>query len=119
MVFAVPAVALAAITVTVNGSSSDVLIGAASCKTLALNTAWTLATAPTGSDKLQVLGVRNSSTCTSTTVSAPDKVFNSLTPTLTTGSFVVQASQMIIADTDAGVPSTCDDTVVASRTSAN
>ena len=38
-----PAAALAAVSVTVNGSKSDVLVGAANCKTLALNTAWTLA----------------------------------------------------------------------------
>ncbi|HEX9577163.1 MAG TPA: MXAN_2562 family outer membrane beta-barrel protein [Myxococcales bacterium] len=118
-VLAAPAAAFAAVTVTVNGSKTDVLIGAANCKTLALNTAWTLAAAPVGGDKVQVMGVRNSSTCTATTISDPDKVFESITPTLQTGSFVVQAPQMIIANTDAGVPATCDDTVVTARTSAN
>src|SRR5205814_4110932 len=69
-VFAAPAAVLAAVTVSVNGSPSTVpvLVGAANCKTLSLNTAWTLVAAPVGGDKVQVMGVRNSSTCTSTTV---------------------------------------------------
>jgi hypothetical protein len=117
-VLAVPAAALAAVSVTVNGSKTDVLVGAANCKTLALNAAWTLANAPIG-DKVQVMGVRNSSNCTSTTVSDPDKVFDTRTATTQTGSFVVQAAQMIIATTDGGVPATCDDAVVTARTSAN
>jgi hypothetical protein len=118
-IFAAPAAALAAITVTVNGGSSDVLIGAANCKTQALNLAWTLSSAPVGGDKVLVLGVRNSSTCSSTSVSDPDKIFTTVTPTTQTGSFALQAPQMIIANTDAGVPATCDDTIVTTRSSAN
>lgn len=117
-----PCAARAAVKVLVNGGTSDVLVGAANCKTLGLNITWTLPQVPVGGDKVQVLGLRSASNCTSLTVSDPDKVFFTQSPPAAqAGAFVVtSAQQMVILSTsDGGVSSTCDDPLVTARTSAN
>src|SRR5437764_1056742 len=119
-------VLLAVVTVTVNNSSTNVYLGAAHCKD-ALNVNWTLPSgAPngTGLDKVQILGVRNASTCGSATVSDPDKVLDpAFVPTTATGQFTVSSAQQLLilsnASADGGTTTTCDDPTLATHTSGN
>lgn len=111
--------AASAVTLTVNGSANDVLVGAANCKTLQLASTWDLQQTPTGSDRVLLIGTKNSSTCTSSTApTAPDQAFLNSAPAAQQQSFTVTASQMVLSASDAGV-TPCDDPEVTSRTSAN
>jgi uncharacterized protein (TIGR03382 family) len=111
--------AASAVTLTVNGSANDVLVGAANCKTLQLASTWDLQQTPTGSDRVLLIGTTNSSTCTnSAATTPPDQTFLNSAPAAQTQSFTVTASQMVLSASDAGV-TPCDDPAVASRTSAN
>ena len=123
--FALAAAALmplpaSAITLTVNGSSNDVLIGAANCKTLQLVTTWTLDTTPTGTDRVRLLGARSGSGVCGTTnaTTSPDQTLIDRTPVAQTESTTVPAQNMVLSTADGGVLP-CDDPDVTSRSSAN
>ena len=110
--------AASAVTLTVNGSANDVLVGRSNCKTLELASSWDLQTTPTGSDRVLLIGTKNSSTCTSDAATTPpDQTFLNSTPAAQQQTFNVTASQMVLP-ADAGV-TPCDDPDVANRTSAN
>jgi uncharacterized protein (TIGR03382 family) len=111
--------AASAVTLSVNGAATDVFVGAGNCKTLQLTSTWDLQQTPTGSDRVLLIGTRNSSTCTnSAATTAPDQTFLNSTPAAQTQSFTVTASQMVLSSSDAGV-TPCDDPDVAGHTSAN
>ncbi len=113
-------VAASAVTMTVNQRTQDILVGASTCRTLSLVAQWDLQQAPTANDSIELIGARSLSTCSATTVSSPDAVFQGpLKPQAQTGSFnPVTASQMVLSSPDAGVLP-CDDPNVTTRTSAN
>lgn len=112
--------AASAVTLTVNGAATDVFVGAANCRTLQLASTWDIQQTPTGSDRVLLIGTRNSSTCAnSASTTAPDQTFFNSTPSAQTQSFTVTASQMVLSASDAGVTTPCDDPEVATRTSAN
>jgi uncharacterized protein (TIGR03382 family) len=109
-----------AITLTVNGSSSDVLVGGANCKTLQLAATWDLQTIPTGNDRVRLLGARSGSGVCGTTnaTTLPDQTFIDRTPTAQTESTTIPAQTMVLSTADGGVLP-CDDPDVALRSSAN
>ena len=79
---------------------------------------WDLQTTPTGSDRVLLIGTKNSSTCTSDAATTPpDQTFLNSTPAAPAAD--VQRHRLADgAPADAGV-TPCDDPDVANRTSAN
>jgi len=112
--------AASAITLTVNGVSQELRIGAKDCKSLQLVASWDLQTTPTGTDLVRLIGARNGSgACSSTSATTlPDQTFLDRPPTAQTESTTVSAQAMVLSSSDAGVQP-CDDPDVASRSSAN
>ena len=113
-------VAASAVTLTVNNRSDEVRIGINQCKSLQLIARWDLQTAPTGTDRIRLIGARNGSgACSSTSATtAPDRTFLDRTPTAQNEFETVSASDMVLSTSDAGVQP-CDDPDVTSRSSAN
>jgi len=112
--------AASAATLTVNGSSQDVRIGFDQCKALGLAVNWTLSTAA-AADRVRLIGASSgSSACGATTATTPpDHTFvPDKTPTSLSESFAIQAQDMVLINTDAGVQP-CDDPQVTQRSSAN
>jgi hypothetical protein len=117
-----PAAAHAAVIVQVNGSTNDVYLGAGNCKTLQLAVTWDLGIGrPVGGDKVELIGARNLSTCSSTgpnDITLPDRIFRvDSPPTRQTDSQTLAADQLVLGD--GGVASPCDDPTVTGRSSAN
>jgi uncharacterized protein (TIGR03382 family) len=112
--------AASAVTLTVNGFSQELRIGAKDCKSLQLVASWDLQTTPTGTDRVRLIGARNGSgACSSTSATTlPDQTFLDRPPTEQTESTTVSAQAMVLSSSDAGVQP-CDDPDVASRSSAN
>lgn len=112
--------AASAVTLTVNGFSQELRIGAKDCKSLQLVASWDLQTTPTGTDRVRLIGARNGSgACSSTSATTlPDQTFLDRPPTAQTESTTVSAQAMVLSSSDAGVQP-CDDPDVASRSSAN
>jgi len=120
LVAVLPAAAHATVNVQVNGSPSDVYVGAGNCKTLQLAVSWDLGLGrPVGGDKVLLIGARNLSTCSTTgDITLPDRIFRTDSPpTRQTDTQTLAADQMVLGD--GGVPSPCDDSTVTSRSSAN
>jgi len=108
-----------AVTLTVNGTHADVLIGANACKSKSLLAAWDLQQTPIGADTVKLIGTSDSSLCTSTTApAAPNVTFFNSSPTAQQQTFTVTASQMVLSNADGGV-APCDDPDIVNRTSAN
>ena len=116
LALAVAPFAASALTFTVNGTTNDVLVGAAKCRSLNLIAAWDLQVTPTpGIDHILLMGVRNSSTC-STASPSPELTFRNEPPSAQTGQQTVSANELALAD--AGSPG-CDNPDIAARSSAN
>jgi uncharacterized protein (TIGR03382 family) len=114
-------VAAHAITLSVNGSTTDVLVGADQCKSLQLAATWDLQTPPTGTGSLRLILARSGSgACSSTNpTTAPDQTFTTRNPpVLQTETVIVPAQTMVLSTSDAGIQP-CDDPDVTSRSSAN
>jgi MYXO-CTERM domain-containing protein len=121
-----PALALAfaplaavAVTLNVNGSNLDVLVGRDNCKTLQLVANWDLGVgAPTGTDTVQVMGVRNPATCSDANPVVQVSLVSKQAPTAQTGSANTTANALALADADAGTPG-CDNPDIVARRSAS
>jgi len=112
--------AASGVTLTVNNTTAGILVGASNCKSLQLTARWDLQTTPTGTDRVRLIGAANGSGICGTTnaTTAPDQSFLDQTPTQQTDALSVNAQQMVLISSDAGVQP-CDDPSVTSRSSAN
>ena len=113
-------VAAAALTVNVNGSTADVLVGANNCRTLQLTVNWDLQTSPTQATNeiLRAMGTRSSANCTTNPPPTQEISLFEGRPPSQTGSANTTASALAFGSGDGGVPS-CDNADLLARRSAN
>jgi len=112
--------AASGVTLTVNNTTSGILVGASNCKSLQLVARWDLQTTPTGTDRIRLIGASSGSgACGSTnSTAAPDQTFLDKTPTVQVDAMTIPAQEMVLSTSDAGVLP-CDDPNVTQRSSAN
>jgi len=113
--------AASGVTLTVNNTSSGILVGGGNCKSLQLVIRWDLQGTPANSDRVRVLGARSGSgVCGTTNATTPpdDTIVDEQPPTSQVDSVTIPAQRMVLSTSDAGVEP-CDDPDVRSRSSAN
>ena len=92
------------------GATPQIYIGRNNCKTQIINFSWDLGLGnPVAGTEVDVLHVRSSGTCGSTSVTAPD-TDNAAPSQLETGTDQVKAIDMILDQSDAGLQDGCDNT---------
>jgi len=113
-------VAAAALSINVNGSNADVLVGLNNCKTLQLTLNWDIQTTPTGIDRVRAMGTRNSASCSTNPPSpAPEVPLFDQPPPTQTGSANTTASALAFGTGDGGVTASCDNPDLLARRSAS
>ena len=92
------------------GTSPQIYIGRAACKTQVINFRWDVGVGhPTVVEEIDIVHARSTSTCGTTSVTAPDS--QNIAPSQgQTGNDQVQASKLIIDQTDGGFAGGCDNT---------
>jgi uncharacterized protein (TIGR03382 family) len=113
--------AASGVTLTVNNTSSGILVGESACKSLQLVIRWDLGGAPSSTDRVRVIGARSGSgVCgtTNATTAPDDTIVPETQPSSQVESVTIPAQRMVLSTSDAGVQP-CDDPDVTSRSSAN
>jgi MYXO-CTERM domain-containing protein len=112
--FLVPLAASAQITLSSDqssGTSPQIYIGKAACKTKVINFTWDVGIGhPTIAEEVDIIHARSNTTCSSTSVTAPDTDVPALSQTQRSGE-AVNAKDMILDSADGGsFPGGCDNT---------